>query len=356
MIKPLMPSSLAPESADVVAARWVARRSQGALRAHEQAEFDAWLMSDPLHQAAFDRAAGAYETAGVFAPAPEILAMRREALAMNAQPSDRRPWIIAAAACLALLLFGAWRLSDELFVVPNPPMETAESSATPGAPRDHYATQVGERLTATLSDGSTLTLNTASEVRIRYSDAARRIELVRGQAFFTVAHRADWPFLVEAGGQSVRALGTQFEVRRDGRSLEVVLVEGRVAVGETRALSRGDLSRAVELQAGERLVAAPGAYEVAPVNAQAATSWRSGRVLFSATPLGEAVAEINRYRARPLVIEDPAVAALEISGAFRTADAQSFGEALATTVPVEERALPDGRTLLVHRSHADEDP
>lgn len=342
-------ATAAPDDIDAIAASWVARTASGALRASERAALDAWLAADIEHATAYERALAAYDTAGSWASDPEILAMRREALAFEHTQRDWRPWALAAAACLLVAIVGVWGFSDLGRTGLQSEQIASVRATAPEAPRDHYATRVGERLTATLSDGSVLTLNTASEVRIHYSEQSRRIELLRGQAFFSVAHRPDWPFLVEAAGQSVRALGTQFEVRLNGSKMEVVLVEGRVAIGQTRAVSSGDLSHAVELQAGERLVAARASYDVAPVDTAAVTAWRSGRMLFAATPLREAIAEVNRYRATPLVIEEESVGALEISGAFRTADAASFGQALGAIVPVEEVTLTDGRTVLRRR-------
>jgi transmembrane sensor len=344
---------VSPTPADAIAetaARWAARQAEAPLRGRELHAFEAWVKADPAHRDAFEKASAAYARVGAFASAPDILAMRREALALEGRQFRLRPWMaLLAAACIGALVFLPFAGREALLPASAPRTAMEEGAAPPAAGRDHYATRVGERLTTTLSDGSTITLNTNSEIRVYYSDAVRRIELIRGQAFFAVARQSDRPFVVDAGARAVRALGTSFEVRREDNALEVVLVEGRIAVGERGAIARGDLRRAIELQAGEQLIAARDAYAVAPVDAERATSWRSGRILFSATPLSEAVAEINRYRLHPLVVDDEEVAEMVISGSFRTADAHSFGEAVAAGLPVEQRPLPDGRTLLVRR-------
>lgn len=344
-------------SADDVAAIMLTRVLKGPMKPSEQAEFEAWLAADVLNSEAYARVAEAYERIGEAASAQEIMAMRREALAFEVKKPAFGAWVLAAAACA---LFAAIIGFSYLGNVPSiGPQIASQSSMPAAAPRDHYATAVGERLTATLSDGSILTLNTASEVKIHYTQALRRIEVVRGQVFFSVAHKPEWPFIVEGAGQAVRALGTEFEVRIDNGHIGVVLVQGRIAVGKPRALASGDLRGAVEMQAGERAISegdlpiaqddVSPAYEVSAVDAVEMTTWRNGRIVFNSTPLSEAVAEINRYRATPLVIEGAELAAQKISGVFRTADANGFAAVLGGVLPVEEKIRPDGQPVLVRR-------
>jgi transmembrane sensor len=335
-------------SADDGAAHWLARELRGKLSAHEAAERDAWLGEDAARVAALERARAAIAAAGAAASHPEMLAMREAALAAGS--ADRTGWkrrapigVVAFAACAIFAL--AWTNIAPSLPVPENRAEQAAQSA-----RTHYATRVGERLSATLDDGSVITLNTDSEVRIDYSRATRRIELIRGQALFAVAHRPDWPFLVEAGGQAVRALGTEFEVRLHGQNLEVTLLEGRVAVGRANELEAGNLSRAAELEAGERLVSARGEVQVAAINTESATAWRRGRISFDETPLPEAIAEINRYRSSAILINDPRVAALHVSGTYRTADAMAFESMLVEALPVTELNAGRGQVELVWRS------
>ncbi|HVK82007.1 MAG TPA: FecR domain-containing protein [Verrucomicrobiae bacterium] len=313
---------------------WLARELRGKLSVRETAERDDWLAQDVENAVALKRARATHAGAGAAASHPEMLAMREAALA--ATPALRSGWkrlaplgALAIAACAMFALVWA-NLAPSTLGPGNGEIEALEAART------HYTTRIGERLSATLDDGSVVTLNTDSEVRIDYTQATRRIELVRGQALFAVAHRPNWPFLVEAGGQAVRALGTEFEVRLNGSNLEVTLLEGRVAVGRSAELQRGNLSRAAEVEAGERLVSARGEVQIAAINTDNATSWRRGRVSFDETPLPEAIAEINRYRSAEIVINDPRVASLRISGTYRTADAMAFENMLVEALPVTE--------------------
>jgi transmembrane sensor len=348
-------TALVAQSVENAAADWVARELRAKLSDSERQARDAWLAGDDAHTQAYNLASGAYDISASAASDPEIIAMRQAALQTATTERSRigRGVVGAAMALAACVLFAIVLARGSDVSLPRIGGED-NAASSPGVTRtamaDHYATRIGERLTVNLDDGSVMTLNTASEVRIYYSPQARRIELVHGQALFSVAHNAEWPFYVVAGNQAVRAIGTEFDVRLKERGLEVVLVEGRVAVGDASRVQRGDLARAVEMEAGERLVAQSNLTEVSAIDTDAATAWRRGRVSFAETPLPQAIEEINRYRAEPLIIRDPRVASLTLSGTYRTADAGAFENALAGALPVSAERDADGATVIVWRS------
>src|SRR6185312_4234054 len=95
---------------------------------------------------------------------------------------------------------------------------------------DAFQTGFGERRVVTLSDGSQITLDSRSEVTVRYTAAARTLTLVRGQARFDVAHDVGRPFTVTALGHKVVATGTAFDVDLLGPKLLVTLLNGHVVV------------------------------------------------------------------------------------------------------------------------------
>jgi transmembrane sensor len=105
------------------------------------------------------------------------------------------------------------------------------------------------------------------------------------------------------------------------------------------------------LVAGQRMVAAhdsPEA-EVQVADLIKDTGWREGKVLFDDEALSDAVAEMNRYTAKPIVVIDPALNSLVINGMFRTTRPDNFVAALTTYYPVEARVGPGGETLLTAR-------
>jgi transmembrane sensor len=232
--------------------------------------------------------------------------------------------------------------------------------------RDVYRTGVGEQRSLTLADGSTVDLNSRTRIRVRYTARERHVDLLEGQALFHVAKNDTLPFIVQSQHTQVRAVGTQFDVyRKDGGTI-VTVIEGRVAVtawggakapgGKTpdshaetvtlpphtvsRTGSAGDTNAGPKppqpvdgsrestmfLDAGEQITlgndtggaAAPTRLE--PLSIEAATAWTHRRLIFKGTPLSEVVGEFNRYSRRPIVVADPELAAIPISGSFSTSD------------------------------------
>jgi transmembrane sensor len=192
-----------------------------------------------------------------------------------------------------------------------------------------YATDRGEQEVATLDDGSRISLNTDTALAVRYDEDVREVRLDHGEAMFEVAPNARRPFIVRAGPKTVRALGTSFIVRRTGSDVAVVLIDGRVAVDDTRP--RPARRAPVILDPGERLTTVTGSLaSIDRPSLDAATAWRRGQAVFDDARLAEAVAEVNRYGGPQIVIEDPRVASLRVSGVFATNDTAEFARAVAT--------------------------
>src|SRR5262249_28526063 len=148
-------------------------------------------------------------------------------------------------------------------------------------------------------------------------DQERTVSLKRGQAFFEVMKGDKRPFVVHAGDRRVVAKGTSFDVRLDSGAVEVTLVEGRVTVDQPAlpGARRATAGQPSELQPGEKLVAKiGGSASIAPANVESTTGWISGKHVFQDVKLGDALTEINRYTDKPIVIMDPRIADIHISG------------------------------------------
>jgi transmembrane sensor len=318
------------QSPEEGATYWVARRRLGLMSAVDEVAFAAWR-ADPANAEALAEVEGVVDEVGAVAAFSEVRAMREAALA--AAPARRPPWRAmgsVAAGLAAVVLAGVWAV--------NLPEAPARSPVTAVAAQ-RYVTGVGERRTVRLADGSAVALNTASVVEVAYSAGRRDIRLLQGQALFDVAHNAARPFVVTAGDRVVTALGTRFDVRLDAGAVKVVLVEGRVKVEPLRPAG---LERIVPvlgrqtLDAGEALVADPGeGVEVAVADTEQATSWRRGQVIFRDDTIAAAVAEMNRYSDTQLVIDDPRIGALKISGVFGVTREENFLAALTSFYPIE---------------------
>lgn len=331
-----------PEDALAAASRWFARRRQG-LSAREEAELTAWLEADPDHRQAWEDVTRGWELVGDAASHPRLCEMRSEALMMR---PPRRRHLPAIAAALALALAG---IGGTLGWLQSRP-DAARPTVAQTGPR-LYQTAIGERTTVTLDDGSVVTLNTASRLRVDYSRAERGVTLLAGQVLFQVAKDKARPFIVTAGNRQVVAIGTEFEVKLEGDQVRVALLEGRVRIRRIApapaAAPAGSAPRIVAEEAtldpGEQFVTRRDEVRVASADVADLISWREGRVRFDDTPLVEAVAEMNRYSRTPIVIADPRIAGIRVSGAFRTGQSASFVAAVTDILPV--KADREGGTI-----------
>jgi transmembrane sensor len=184
--------------------------------------------------------------------------------------------------------------------------------------------------------------------------------LERGEAFFEVAKDPVRPFVVEADGRRVVAVGTQFSVRREDREgdIQLVVTEGAVRMeGDPGKGSAGSAApRVAEPSAATGVLLAAGTVahvsgvdvlvqKVPAQAAQEALSWRQGVLVFHDLTLVQAAAEFNRYNTRQIVIEDAAVAGLTIAGSFRANNLEAFVRLLEKAYPV--KAHLDGDQLLL---------
>ena len=184
-----------------------------------------------------------------------------------------------------------------------------------------YSTGVGEQRSLTLEDGSMVTLDTRSRIRVRFSARERDIDLLEGQALFRVAKNDRQPFVVQSDAAAVRAVGTEFDMYRQRAGVTVTVLEGRVAVTSSSSEQRR-ADDAVLVPAGQHVAVLESA-KVTPsavADVAAATAWTQHRLIFESTPLSAVVEEFNRYNARRLVIAAPRLASFHVSGVFSSTD------------------------------------
>lgn len=189
-----------------------------------------------------------------------------------------------------------------------------------------HETGIGERETLVLSDGSQVTLNTATRIEVRLDGGRREVRLDSGEAFFSVAHLADAaPFDVLSDGARIRVTGTRFNVRRHSDFTRVDLIEGGVAVGPaSEATSRLILRPGQAVRLDKQGL--PGS--VVPARLEQIADWRQGRISFDGAALAEAVLEMNRYSRIRLVVVDPRLARTPVDGVFMAGDTAAFAGAL----------------------------
>ncbi|MFM0430608.1 FecR domain-containing protein [Paraburkholderia aspalathi] len=192
-------------------------------------------------------------------------------------------------------------------------------------------TALGERRTMTLADGTRLTLNTDSAVDIRFSSAARRVHLIRGEIMIATGHggRERRPFIVETAQGSLQPLGTRFAVRQQSALCRLDVFEGAVRINPFDAPGLAPV-----VHAGQRArFTRDDISAVEPISENDA-AWTDGLIVASGMRLGDFVNELDRYRAGHLSC-DPSVAGLRLSGTFPLADSDLVLDTLTRTLPVE---------------------
>lgn len=343
------------------AAYWSLRLGSDDCSPEERFAFEAWKRDDPANEAAYRKVQDGNAFVDQFITEPELRRLAQDAFERSEphpKPEPkRRPWAAYTAIAASLIAICAVSL---LAINPPGPSIGVDPLATEYAVADFdsYETEVGERSTATLADGTVITLNTNSKIEVRYSTNERLVTLVRGQGFFDVAKDIDRPFAVEAGAKRVVALGTAFDVRLDGdNDVEVVLVEGRVSVDDRDTApepipsnpTAPPIVKTVELSPGQRFTSkrdAAAALEI--TDTQEATSWTEGRLIFRDKPLREVVAEMNRYSVQQLILsDDPRLEAMTVSGVFNTGRASTFVYALERMHPLDAERTSQTELTLV---------
>ena len=304
------PPSLSPEEIENLAAAWVLRTSAG-LTEDEEQQLAEWLAADPRHEASFAEHQRAWDR---FEPLAE------RSLAPATKPSSHRlrswAWSIAAAAAVALGIF-VWR------------QPTLDTSSTPMVASVALPALCERQI---LPDGTTVELNRGAEIHERFTGNERLVELVRGEAVFTVTKDPARPFIVSAGGVRVRAVGTVFNVRFASGSVEVVVTEGRVEVAAPPPApgAEPEPSRPV-LNAGDSVLVPLQAAETAPVVARLSAAeleqklaWQPRLLEFDDVALADIVAEFNRRNPVQLVVADPALGAEHLTISFRSDNLEGF--------------------------------
>ena len=298
------------------AAGWLALQRSGEMSSSDEAELERWLQAEPAHAAAFENARRAWALAELARDHPEVLSLREEAVLARAKTSDwkRRLLPIAASIAIAFVLAGALMWGPA-------PLDTMRMLF--GPIRQELQTSVGQRSEITLPDGSVVTLDTDTRIRTIESRRERRVELLKGQAFFRVAKDPGRPFVVAAGDRTVTAVGTKFGVRIDNDRFQLTMVEGVVKVEAPLSTRPGAPPRiqAATMGAGSQLIAVVNRqWTIKPIDPLKETGWTRGLLIYEATPLEKVAEELNRYSDRKIVIDDPSVARRLVNGTFRAND------------------------------------
>lgn len=323
-------------------------------------EFVAWLRLSPEHIKEFLSVSSIWgtlpeltsqplveELVQLAEEQPNVVAMPRAfrrgtAQTLKSPSSGRRLlWRVAATVLFAVAAGVVWMLVS--------PLEKGKL----------YVTLTGEQSSVPLADGSLVTLNTRSSLRVAYSDGFRDIHLIEGEALFKVTEDVARPFRVTTEQAIIEAMGTQFNVHKDDDEVTVTVIEGSVNVsatapsGDFKVPSEGpaagnDSPQAVRLEVGQqaRVGSDSSRAVVSVISVEKATAWRQHLLMFDDLPLKHVIEEFNRYNDPPVIIEDKELQSLPISGVFRSDDRSSFLQFLSQMQLSESAIRSDGTIVL----------
>ncbi|GGY84378.1 transcriptional regulator [Cellvibrio zantedeschiae] len=294
------------------ASLWIARLDRK-LTKSEEAELQHWLAQDAENGKVLMRLAQLWDKMDRLSLLSEIFQIqpRKKSYTMH----------YAVAASFLFACLGAFLL-----------MPFAVEKATPELA---YKTSVGEQRKILLDDGSTLILNTDSQVKVVYSPKQRLLLLSRGEIHVDVAHDTSRPLRVVANDKVVQAVGTAFDVRvLSSNKVKLWVTEGRVAIADNKhienpvALEQEPLNNPnLFISKGEKAILSGVIQQVEKISdgeMTAQLSWQQGTIVFRGETLDEAVLEFNRYSDQTFVIHDSSLKQIRIAGVFKIGDTPSL--------------------------------
>ena len=341
------------------AAEWMARLSSQDMTDGDRAAFQDWLAASPDHRQAFDEAQRTWRDLDALSSLansepdalPSELRLEIDAAARLAESrwQDRAHlagarWWLAVAAALLVGVFGTlW-------------MMRLGTNPTDGFPTA-YSTEVGGRREILLADGSLLCLNTDTETHVALTATQRSVHLEHGEAYVIVAKDPERPFVVTAGGATVRAVGTEFNVYHRGDMTTVTVLEGEVEVirpapdwapnGSVNPTVPTGSQRIKQSQALTFGDAGSEVVDLGPEMAAREASWRSGLLYFDGSTLAEMVGEIDPYLEAHVVIADDDIAGFTGGGVIHVDNVDSILLAIEKAWPV--RVVHESPQVIVLR-------
>ncbi|MCU1726442.1 FecR family protein [Pseudomonas sp. 7P_10.2_Bac1] len=278
-----MPSTPSSDDLDDQAIDWQTLLHSGEASARQRLEYQRWQQLSPAHKAAAQEAEALWGDIGLTATAEQH----------RARPRRRAfRWASGLAAGLVLAVLGYGGLT----YMPHW--------------SDTYHTGVGQRQQWLLSDGTRVTLNSASALSVDFTTTQRIIKLRKGEGLFELADDPSRPFVVEAGQDRVQAKDATFSVRRDADQTRVLVATGAAQVEHQAQTLELRPNQQAMYRAGQ-LVA-----ERQQVDAHALTAWQRGKLIFNRKPLQDVLSELERYQYGRIVLPDTALGAMQISGVF----------------------------------------
>lgn len=333
------------------AADWVIKQSYD-FTPEDQDQFFEWLAADPEHAEIYQQRLGTWKQLDILADwRPEHSLKPNKDLLEGTQ--KKRSWFGRKAqvslALAATLVLGciAW---FTIFHATDGPVPLTSGEFARGYERH------------VLDDGSIVELNLGSQAFVEFNKDLRRVSLASGEAHFTIAKDPDRPFVVEANGVVVQAVGTIFNVQIEEDSVNVLVTEGRVRVGASRFDEPVDEQPVEKFESSQELTAGqqtridlreekimPKVETLSEEEVENKLTWLKQVINFDDAPLSDIVVEFNRRNYRKIVIEDPSIADVRLSVTIRPNNIDDFVELLELTADIRAERIDNAIIILRSR-------
>lgn len=302
---------------------WIARLRSDAVTERDRQSFALWLAENPSHKRAMDDMLELWDDLGV-------LSRLEPPAELPQRAANSARWVAGAAVAASLALAAVlWPALDD----------------KPAALE--YQTAMGEQRSIELPDASTVVLNTDSSISVSYSEDQRHITLQRGEAWFQVAPNKQRPFHVDAGEARITALGTAFNIYLHDQTTDVTVTEGVVRVSELGETGNRAPSAEV-LRERQQLRASDSGWEVSSTeDLEATLAWQRGELIAREMPLPELIRQLERYQPTEIIIADPDLAVLTVSGVFQLTQPEVMLTALAVSLGIEVDQVDAGTVRLL---------
>ncbi|MFA3791344.1 FecR domain-containing protein [Aliiglaciecola sp. SL4] len=313
------------------ASDYVVRLYSGELMSKEEERIISWCDESEAHQMAFDQALAVWDVSAELSP--------HVGWRQKLEKRFYRMRYLAASIFVFMFCF--------MLFTKSPKVDTSPLNQQPST----YRTAVGEISSVGLPDGSTISLNTNTQIDVEFNDNYRELWLQSGEAFFDIAKDSSRPFLIHTGTKVVRVVGTQFNIKLSQSGFDIAVSEGVVAIEESTKSGTDkqmEKSEQVYLEAGaiasfdnsNAIIAKKNETTVAK-----AQSWRTGYLRFDNERLEKVIRSFNRYRSKKIEMDEK-LANLRISGVFKLSDGDAIVTALEATLPIEAQVNNDRIILL----------
>lgn len=346
-------------STDVVdeqAAVWITKLDRGLTSAEHQALQD-WLDNDANKQAflmmasTWDKVDSLSQLASLFQPTIQ----KNQRKKFTQKPLTLAASVMLCVLCLWSYSSGLLRLDSDVNQIASQQVSTEKV----------YQTAVGQHSTINLTDGSVLTINTNSLVKISFTHSQRLINLIKGEIFIDVAHDKNRPLSVIVNDTVFQAVGTAFNVKKSfNENIELLVTDGTVMIAEValnESLGDAQTPTILSLDTRHTHSALPGdkviisiaeqvKQETARLNSEemeVSLGWLERKLIFRGQTLLEAMDEVSRYTDAKFIIPQTSLQQRKIAGVFQTNDIELLLDTLYENFNIHHQKTQHGKILLI---------